>query len=530
MNIASALEKSKHRRLLRFILLGAGALLCGLTLVIPKLDVFEWVALVPAAVAIIDISNDARMRKRGLYGYGFFFYFCFFAVNFHWFVNLYPLDFVDGISKPAALVVVLAGCVGLSALQAFFAGLVFVFFGYCVKDKLFEGRPYLCAVLFAMLWAVLEWSQTIGWIGVPWARLSVGQMGFLVGAQSASLFGSAFVGFLIVLVNFSVAYFLCSKESKRVLAIMALGVVAVNTALGAVLYMRNFESEDSVKISAVQGNISSQDKWDSAMDKKTLDVYEKYTAEAAEAGAEIVVWPETALPYNFSASYALNSYVRGLATEYNVTILVGTFTLGDDGEYNSLVAALPDGSFCDTVYSKRHLVPFGEYVPMRRFFEIFIPPLARIAMLSYDLEAGKEENVIYLDESALGGLICFDSIYGELARGSVLAGAQVLVISTNDSWFSGSAALHMHNSQAGLRAIENGRYVLRAANTGISSVIAPNGKNIANIAADTEGQMTETVYNIDNKTLYSYVGDIFVYFCILFVGYAICRRFIYKRI
>ena len=125
------------------------------------------------------------------------------------------------------------------------------------------------------------------------------------------------------------------------------------------------------------------------------------------------------------------------------------------------------------------------------------------------------------DEADIGSLICFDSIYDELARDSTRSGAQVLTISTNDSWFMDSAALDMHNAQAKLRAIENGRYVVRAANTGISSVISPTGAEISSIGALSEGQITEEVGLRDNLTLYTRIGNLFVYICIAFIGGAV---------
>ena len=516
MNILNALEQSSRRRLFRFILLAVGAVLCALTLVTQKLDMLEWIALVPSAVALIDIARDGSVRKRGLYGYGFFFFMCFYAVNYHWFANLYPLDFVDGMTKPAAVAVVLAGCLGLSLLQAVSAGVMFVIFGLAARRESFSRRPYLCALFIAALWAILEWSQTIGWVGVPWARLAIGQTGLLLGAQSASLFGSCFVTFLIVFVNFLIAYALVSLTGKGLMALIGAGVVAANFAFGAFAYFKDTKDGDEVRISVVQGNISSQEKWDFSLLFKTLEVYEKYTAEAAEQGARIVVWPESALPYNLTEDLSLNLFVRQTAKKYNVTLLVGAFTTQGGEEYNSIITALPDGSLHETVYSKRHLVPFGEYVPMRSLFEVLIPPLTELSMLSYDLAESEDTDVIVIDGVSIGSLICFDSIYDELARASVADGAQILAVSTNDSWFSDSAALDMHNAQASLRAIENGRYTVRAANTGISSVIEPNGKTISSLGALEEGQLTESVRTQNGRTLYSYVGNLFVYLCVIF--------------
>ena len=517
--ILRLLENDRYKRILRFAMLALGGALTGLTLVFPSIGILEWLTLVPAAIVLISISEDENIRKRGIYGYGFFFFFCFYLVNYHWFINLYPLDFVGGMTKPAALAVVLSGCIGLSAFQAVFGGLVFLIFVSGARTSSAKRFLPVSAFLAGGLWAIFEWTQTLTWAGVPWGRLAIGQTGWLVGAQSASLFGSCFVTFLIVTVNFLVAYAVLKADKRKLTAILASSIFLANTLLGAAIYMSYSDKGESVTISAVQGNISSQEKWTSEIRQKTLDVYEEYTVEAAEEGATIVVWPETALPYNFEDNKAMERYVSKLAKKNGVTILCGAFSYDEDeNEFNSIIAFLPDGSIHETVYSKRHLVPFGEFVPLREVFEIIIPPLTELSMISSDLAQGTAANVLELDETSIGSLICFDSIYDELARDSARSGAKILAISTNDSWFLDSAALDMHNAQAKLRAIENRRYVVRSANTGISSVISPRGREIASLERLVDGQITAEVYPIESHTLFTYIGNLFVYLAIITIS------------
>lgn len=512
------IENDRYKRIFRLVMLAIGGALTGLTLVFPSIGILEWISLVPAAIAIISIGEDENIRKRGIYGYGFFFFFCFYLVNYHWFINLYPLDFVGGMTKSAALAVVLAGWVGLSVLQAFVGGFVLLIFAIGVKTRAAKRFFSIGACLAGVLWAIFEWTQTLTWAGVPWGRLAIGQTGWLIGAQTASLFGSCFVTFLIVTVNFFIAYALIRADKRRSAALVASAIFLANTLIGTAIYLGYSDEGESVKVSVVQGNIPSQEKWNTELRQKTLDVYEEYTKEAAQEGAEIVVWPETALPYNLEDNVAMERYVSRLAKKNGVTILCGVFTYGDDEmEFNSIVAFLPDGSIHETVYSKRHLVPFGEFVPLREFFEVLIPPLTELSMISSHLGEGISAQVFELDETDVGSLICFDSIYDELARDSVRSGARVIAISTNDSWFLDSAALDMHNAQAKLRAIENRRYVVRSANTGISSVISPNGKEIDTIDRLVSGQITSEVYPVESRTLFTYIGNLFVYFAIAVV-------------
>ncbi len=517
MTLLSYIEKSQNRRRLRFLLLGTGAILCGICLVTQSLDIIQWISLVPAIIALIDISRDARMRKRGMYGYGFFFFFCFYAVSFHWFVGLYPLEFIDGMTWISALFVVFLGCFGLSALQSFGAAVIFILFSRLYKKEFFKNSVLIQASFLAGAWTVLEWSQTIGWVGVPWARLAIGQTGLLLGAQTSSFFGCCFVTFLIVFVNYLAASAVLYSEKRRAVSFVAALTVLLNFSVGAIIYNRDTDNGAPIKAAVIQGNISSADKWNVMQSQRILSTYEKLTKEAANEGASIVVLPETALPYNITDNIPLLEYSSRLARENEITLLVGAFTYEGDDEYNSIVTFMPDGRIHENVYSKRHLVPFGEYVPYRAFFEAVLPVLTEIGMLSDDLCEGEEARILELDEINIGSLICFDSIYDALARDSANNGAEVFAISTNDSWFSDTAALSMHNAQAKLRSIENGRYTLRAANTGISSVIAPNGSCIDSLGALEEGYICAEVYAQNTRTLYSVIGNIFVYICVVWL-------------
>ena len=136
---------------------------------------------------------------------------------------------------------------------------------------------------------------------------------------------------------------------------------------------------------------------------------------------------------------------------------------------------------CETVYSKQKPVPFGEFVPYRELVMLLVPPLADIGMLENDLLVGDRSEVFDLGVGRVGSLICFDSIYESTALDSVRRGAQLLAVSTNDSWFQDSRGVWMHNAQSSLRAIETGRYVVRAGNTGVSSVIDPTGQVTAEL-------------------------------------------------
>lgn len=496
----------------RFLLLAVSGVLTGLTLVFPRVGFLEWLTLVPMALfLLLEADSDGR-RCRSMYGYGFFFFMCFYVVVFHWFVNLYPLDFIDGMTAWAAIAVVLAGCVGLSAFQALFGGLMFVFTRLLFRTRVFTRYRILRPFAIAGLYTIYEWTQNLGWWGVPWGRLPLGQSEYIVGLQTASLFGSYFVTFLIVLVNAAIAYAIVERKALRAMTVTVASVLVLQYGVGTALYFIPNDSEETVRVAAVQGNISSNEKWSVDSKQRTFEVYEEYTLKAAQNGADIVVWPETALPYTITEGNGYGQFCSELARKAGVTILVGAFSRGENftEQYNSIICVLPDGSFHETVYSKQRLVPFGEFVPMRNLFQVLIPPLAELVMTSEDILAGDDSEVIVLDGANVGCLVCFDSIYDYLARDSVNDGAQIICLSTNDSWFTDSAALYMHNAQAQLRAIENGRYVVRSANTGISTVISSKGTVLEELPPLMDGMVEYDVSVNTHRTLYSRIGNFIV--------------------
>ncbi len=492
----------------RFLLLLASGALTGITLVVPSLGFLEWLTLVPAGIFLLNVAGSDTVRCRGMYGYGLFFFMSFYVVVFHWFINLYPLDFIYGMTAPAAIAVVLAGCVGLSLLQALFGGWVFVTLRLLFRTPIMKKYTVLRPFAIAMLWAIYEWSQNIGWWGVPWGRLPIGQSKYIVGLQSASLFGSYFITFLIVAVNMCVAFALLNIPKIKLMNICVASMLIFNYGVGAVLMLIPSRSEQTVRVAAIQGNISSNEKWSLSSTQRTLEVYEEHTLAAAEQGADIVVWPETALPYNITPKNSYGRFCSELAKRANVTILVGGFTVSEEEtDLNSIICVLPDGSFHDNVYAKRRLVPFGEFVPMKEFFHAVIPPLAELVMSDDDIAEGEGAQLTVLEDVTVGSLICFDSIYDSLARESVREGAEFIALSTNDSWFTDSAALYMHNAQAQMRAIENGRYVVRAANTGISTVITDKGEVIEQLEPLVDGYIVSDIGINTHRTLYNYIGN-----------------------
>lgn len=494
--------------------------LTGLTVVFPKIGIFEWISLIPGALCLISAALDEKRSFKKMYGIGFLFYMSYFLVNYSWFFSMYPLDFTE-FNKLEAAGVVFIAWIGLSLLATLVYAFIPVLLKLFARGKLGGKYPILLPIALAMLWTVAEWSLTLHWTGVPWGRLNLGQTDMTVFAQTASLFGSYFVTFLIVLVNALISYALINVGVRKLCIILSSAILALDLLSGIIILSiteSSMSKDEKVKFAAVQGNVSSKEKWDHSYGIMiSIERHEKYTELAVKYGADYVVWPETAIPCSLSGTSSVKRRLSEIAEKYETTIFLGTQLEetdenGDDLFYNAVVMIDENGNFSNTVYKKQHLVPFGEYVPMRDIITKIIPILSRISLLSYDITAGDESTVFDTEDGKVGTLICFDSIYENAALESVRNGAEILILPTNDSWFDDSRAGNMHLSQAQMRAIENGRYIVRAANTGISAIISPTGEIMDSQGLLTEGLVIEEVAMRSQRTLYSYIGNAFVYF------------------
>ena len=525
----------------RYLWLVLSGAVAALPLVIPSLGFLQWIALIPCAMVLYIMSDGMNITKKSAYFLGLAFFMSYYVVVFHWFLYMYPMEFAE-ISKPAALVVVIVATLGVSLVQAFFSSWLFVIFNLFAKSSASKKCPFIKPLLLPVLWVIFEWWQTVGWWGVPWGRLCIGQSEYIASLQSASVFGSYFVSFLIVLVSSFMAYAMLYQRHSRLLCLLCVGAVVFNTAFGVIYRAANKNEGEKIRVAAIQGNIGTEDKWTSGEEQffDTFNTYADLTRAAANEGAKIVLWSETALPYNFfQNSFGMVNRVSALASECNITLFISVFTeeegasytdRGNGGLYNSVIQVNPDGSYGNEIYSKQHLVPFGEFVPMEKLVMTLIPPLAEIQMLDRDLLAGNSSKPLTVEEGKIGFGICFDSIYEQVMLNTVREGANLICVSTNDAWFGASRGLYMHNTQSALRAIETGRYVLRSANTGVSSIISPYGE-IMELCPELErGYVIGDVYMRDNTTVYTVIGNTFVYLCMAFcVLIPIFSAFLSKR-
>lgn len=508
------------KKKLYLLLLPVSGILTGLCVSYIAPAMLEWFSIAPFLAVLFLCAKNKLAPKRGFL-LGFAYFMPYYLTVWHWFLLMYPLDFT-GLSPSVALSVVIVAWVGLPLIQTVFAMLQVPLFLVTVKSKF--AKPAIYPIIFGGVYILFEGLQTLTWAGVPWGRLAIGQAYAPVFVRSASLFGSYFVSFALIAVNgyAALAALLAIKRkyAKTLVSIgLACAIFAVNLTLGGIVSLTHTpDSEDrSVIVGALQGNISSTDKWKDNSFDNTSVVYKSLTDAAVADGAEIVVWTESSMPYDVKGNTFILRYFENLAAANDATIFATAFwndKQGDDAgkTYNVVLNVSPTtGVDTDCIYKKQRLVPFGEFVPFKPIIEKLVPGLASLNMFTSTVEPGDGAYVAETEHGKVGNLVCFDSIYEEYSLNAVREGAELLTISTNDSWFGQSAALYQHTAQAVLRAIETDRYVVRAANTGYTCVIAPTGEIVSSIPIDEQNYLVAEVCMRSTKTLYSVVGNLIVW-------------------
>ena len=450
-----------------------------------------WLALVPLLVAVAKATSWQALRLGAVAGLVHF------AGTLYWI----PTVMVDygGLPAPTAWLVH-ALLVGVLALfPALFAA------GAADLATRFGARGLLFA---PALWVTTELGRMYLFTGFPWALVGYSQVPFPAVAQAASVVGVLGVSALVVLVNGAIAYAVVAGAGARRTPIVVTGaLVAAVVAFG---YWRLQDDSllragSSLRVAALQGDVRQDEKWNPLRSDAILETYLSQTRRAVAAGAGLVVWPESATPFALDRD-PRGEAVRAVARETGAHLLVGTTQVERDPRtryYNAAYLIEPAEGATAGVYRKQHLVPFGEYVPLR-WALFFVAPLVETVA---DFSAGTEPRTLPVDGSPVGTAICYEIIYPGLVRELVLHGSQLLATVTNDAWYGRSAAPHQHFQQATMRAIEQGRFLVRAANTGVSGVLDPYGRVLARSELFEPAVLVEDVRLLDGLTIYGRFGD-----------------------
>ncbi len=381
----------------------------------------------------------------------------------------------------------------------------------------------LLPVAAAALWTALEFLRTYLFSGFPWALLGYTQYRQPTVRLLAAATGVYGVSALVLLVNGALAGILaCALERRResrrgrILAVHAvlIGLAAIVTISYARGLWRDVTGGPAIRVGLLQGNIDQAVKWDRRFQTRTLEIYERLARGAAAERPALIVWPETALPFFLRREPELGPRVQAFVADAGIPMLIGSPDVGADGLlYNSAFFLGRDGTIRGR-YDKRHLVPFGEYVPLQQVFFF----LHKLVTAIGDFGRGRAATVFREDGYRFSVMICYEVIFPAEVREFALAGAQFLANITNDAWFGRSGAPYQHLAMAAMRAVENGSYLVRAANTGVSAVIAPSGAILAQTPLFVETAIVGTIHLREGETPYTRYGDVLAWGCTIFLG------------
>lgn len=461
-----------------------------------------WAALVPLLWMLEEALPREAFRLGWITGATFY------LGTLYWLV--YTIGTFSPIPYAAAVVPLLL----LSAVLA-------LYHGAFAAGVVFAGRRGLDPVVFAPLWWVsLEWLRAWLGIGFPWASLGYSQYRSPTLIQIAEITGVYGLSALIVLFNTVLSTILSRRgtTAARAVQLFVLSLMLVVVQQFGVWRLNDLGARDpdfSLRAAVVQGNVPQHEKWHPAFHEAAVATYARLTERAAEAGAELIVWPETAAPFFFHRGGPLADRIRAVGREARAWLLFGSPAAVGEGTpamrmRNRAYLLSPDGETAG-FHDKIILVPFGEYVPLRPllfFADKMVEGLAPFG-------PGDAPRALPFGRRRLGVLICYEAIFPWLARELVTDGANVLVGITNDAWFGPTSAPYQHLAMAALRAVENRVPLLRAANTGISAIIRPDGS----IEGATE--LFEPAVRVADlawpavDTVYRRFGDVFAATCLV---------------
>jgi apolipoprotein N-acyltransferase len=459
----------------------------------------SWIALAPLLVALTLVAPSSGGLRR-TWALGLTTGALYFAGTLYWTSNV--MAQYGGISP-----VLSAGIAGLlvaylALFPAAFAAVV------SVAIRRYGTRALLLA---PPAWVATELARTLLFGGFPWALVGYTQTTVLPVAQVASVVGVYGLSFVVVLVSASLALAAVWRNRSGLVTVgLTLTLIAALALWGRARLAdgRLTRTGTPVRVGLVQGNVPQDQKWAPEREDEILMRYLTLSRTASDQGAEAILWPESSTPFYFEDS-PKGEAIRLFARERHASVLLGSDELDRRNprvSYNSAFMVRPDGSTAG-VYRKVRLVPFGEYVPFRALL-FFAAPLVEAVG---EFAPGEAPVMLPLAGKAVSTAICYEVVYPALIRQGVLRGSTLLTTITNDAWFGRSSAPYQHFEMASMRAIEQGRYLARSANTGISGIVDPYGRVLMASDLFTTRVLVGDVRLIEEQTVYARIGDVVAY-------------------
>ncbi|MFN3740467.1 MAG: apolipoprotein N-acyltransferase [Thermodesulfovibrionales bacterium] len=500
----------------------------------PGISILAWIALIPLLFEI----TKRDLTKKETFIKGFSFGMVYFFGTLYWIYH--SVHFYGGLSLIPSIMVVLL----LAAYLSIYTGL----FTYLIS-LIHRKTLYPMILIAPAIWVSLEYIRTYLFTGFPWSSIGYSQYKFLSLIQIADITGIYGISFLIVAFNAAFLDIILLKKRLSEIPFYPLAPQVTGFLLLIMAFIATFsygywrlsqQQGNMVKISIIQGNIPQDKKWEPAFQQEVMNIYKELTRKVVNTDSpQLVVWPETAIPFLFSEP-AVSSSPPGIEQQnineimskdliefvraINTYLLFGSIRkeTEDRQEFftNSAFLLNKDGKVT-YIYDKIHLVPFGEYVPLRSIL-FFID---KITVGIGDYRPGRDTKRAISPFGNFSTLICYEIIFPGLVRESLREGGDFIVNITNDAWFGNTSGPYQHFSMAVFRAIENRKPVIRAANTGISGFIDSNGR--IQVATPLFKRMAISMnIRLDNRrTFYTRFGDLFVYFCLVVSIITLSRTF-----
>ncbi len=465
-----------------------------------SLGLLVFVAPVPLVLAVAWAARD---REALLLGW--------IAVSITWLINvpwvIPVMSKFGGLPYPVGVAIYIA--------MAMWLGVFGAIFGWLVYRLAPRGAGLFVWLSIPPAFIAVEYARTWLFSGFPWHLASEALIDTPELAMPARWIGPYGVGFMVlviaVLVARSTEGFIDGRSAAPWLVAAAIVSGAWFGIGRAMLVSARLSLEDETKIvvGIVQPNIEQEVRWDSAKTFEIFDGLVEQTDEVIDKGAAVVLWPESTIASAYENARFWRDWIEGLTRRTGVDVILGSVAHSGGDRYTNSALLIRDGAIAGR-YDKIRLVPFGEYVPMKKAL-FFAEKLVRAVG---DFEFGTNPDP--LDGRVPYGMaICYEVVYPSIPAETVRRGAELLVTITNDAWFDVSAAPYQHLAMARMRAIENDRWMIRSGTTGISAIIDPTGEVIAQVPLGERGVLVGDVGIRTTLTPYTRGGDWAAWMCVV---------------
>jgi apolipoprotein N-acyltransferase len=468
-----------------------------------------FIALIPLFIALAQ----ARSRWQSFF-LGWLSQFVAWLMMIPWIVRV--MSHYGGLPIVTGVLLFVALCMVLGLYGGFFA---LLFHRIAPADRFHRW------LLVPLAWAAVEYVRTYVLTGNPWNLIAATIVDYTPLVQFDRVAGPYALGVLILLPAVTIAWIVVARPRgmrvvAAVLPVTILCFIWWSTGIVASKVIPRPRVGPTYTAALIQPNISQEMRWNST---NLMEIFQRMmamTETAVRSGASIVIWPESTVPLSYATTDFYREAMESLSRQSAIDIILGS--VAEDPERPDRLwnaAFLVSGGRTIGHYDKMHLVPFGEYVPLRKML-FFAHKLVHAVG---NFEFGTKDTPL-IGLLRYGPAICYEIVFPQIPRTQVMHGADVLVTITNDAWYDGTSAPRQHLNQARLRAIESDRYLLRAGTTGISAFVDPTGRIIEELAMNRQGIIYAKFQPRHSTTLYVRFGDWFGWMACFVVLIALFRR------